>query len=374
MERRKFIAGGIVGAAALAAASCAEQKPEEKKEAPAVQTGGGKFKWRMTTTWPKNFPGLGTGANQLAKYITDMSGGRLEVEVFGGGEIVPALEAFDAVSQGTAQMGHGAAYYWKGKSPATQFFAAVPFGLNAQETNAWIYYGGGQKLWDDLYADFNLKPFLAGNTGVQMGGWFNREIDSLEDMKGLKMRMPGLGGDVLTAIGATPKLLPGGEIFTALESGAIDATEWVGPYNDLAFGFYKVARYYYYPGWHEPGTALEAFVNKSAFDELPRDLQDVVTVACQAANLDMLSEFTTRNGEALATLIGEHNVELKRFPDDVLEALKETSEQVVGDVAAADPTSRKVFDSFADFREKVSGWTKLSETGYSLARDSDDDE
>lgn len=368
MERRKFITGGIAGAAALAASCSPPASDDKKTQAPAVQTGE-KIKWRMTTTWPKDFPGLGTGANRLAKYITDMSGGRLEVEVFGGGEIVPPLEAFDAVSTGTAQMGHGAAYYWKGKNPAMQFFAAVPFGLNAQEMNAWVYYGGGQKLWDDLYAEFNLKPFLAGNTGVQMGGWFKREINSLDDMKGLKMRMPGLGGDVLSAIGATPKLLPGGEIFTALESGAIDASEWVGPYNDLAFGFYKIAKLYYYPGWHEPGTALESFVNKSAYDELPPDLQQVVATACQAANLDMLSEFTARNGQALADLTGEHGVLLKRFPDDVLAALAKTADEIVGDVASGDAAAKKVYDSFADFRTKVSGWTKLSETGYALARD-----
>lgn len=367
MERRKFIAGGIAGAAALAA-SCSQPADDKKTEAPAVQTGA-KRKWRMTTTWPKDFPGLGTGANQLAKYITDMSGGRLEVEVYGGGELVPPLEAFDAVSKGTAQMGHGAAYYWKGKNPAMQFFAAVPFGLNAQEMNAWVYYGGGQALWDELYAGFNLKPFLAGNTGVQMGGWFKREINSLDDMKGLKMRIPGLAGDVLSAIGGTPKLLPGGEIFTALESGAIDASEWVGPYNDLAFGFYKIAKLYYYPGWHEPGTALESFVNKTAYDELPADLQQVVATACQAANLDMLSEFTARNGNALGELTGKHGVQLKRFPDDVLAALAKTADEIVADVASGDAAAQKVYDSFADFRAKVSGWTKLSETGYALARD-----
>ncbi|MBE8159000.1 MAG: TRAP transporter substrate-binding protein [Betaproteobacteria bacterium] len=325
MERRKFI-GGLAGAAALAAASCG--KKEEKKETAAAPKTE-KISWRMTTTWPKDFPGLGTGANQLARYIGELSDGQLEISVHGGGEIVPPLEAFDAVSKGTAQMGHGAAYYWKGKSPATQFFAAVPFGLTAQEMNAWIYYGGGQKLWDDLYAQFNLKPFLAGNTGVQMGGWFNREINSLDDMAGLKMRMPGLGGEVLTAVGAVPKLLPGGEIFTALASGVIDATEWVGPYNDLAFGFYKAAKFYYYPGWHEPGTALETFVNKQAFDALPPHLQNAVETAAQAANLDMLSEFNARNGDALDKLINEHNVILKRFPDDVLKKLKVTSAQVV---------------------------------------------
>lgn len=368
MKRRKFLSAGLAAAGVAALSACQnEEKKPAQPAAPAVNTGD-KYEWRMVTTWPKDFPGLGTGANQLAKYITDMSDGRLKVTVHGGGEIVPPLESFDAVSKGTAEMGHGAAYYWKGKSPAVQFFAAVPFGLNAQETNAWIYYGGGQALWDELYGEFNLKPFLAGNTGVQMGGWFNREINSLSDLNGLKMRMPGLGGEVLTAVGATPKLLPGGEIFTSLQSGAIDATEWVGPYNDLAFGFYKVTQYYYHPGWHEPGTALESFVNKQAYDALPADLQRVIAVACQAANNDMLGEFTARNGEALNTLINEHNVVLKRFPDDVLSELRRVSEQVVGDVAAGDAASKKVYDNFSDFRAKVAQWTTLSEVGFSEAR------
>ena len=368
MKRRHFIGGLAATAAALGVASCGKKSEEGKIAKPGADAKK-KIAWRMTTTWPKNFPGLGTGANQLAAYINAMSGGEMEVTVYGGGELVPPLEAFDAVSKGAAEMGHGAAYYWKGKSPAVQFFAAVPFGLTAQETNAWIYYGGGQKLWDDLYAEFNLKPFLAGNTGVQMGGWFNREINSLDDMRGLKMRMPGLGGEVLSAVGGAPKLLPGGEIFTALESGAIDATEWVGPYNDLAFGFYKAAKYYYYPGWHEPGTALETFVNKPAYDALPPHLQSVVAQAAQAANLDMLSEFHARNGQALDTLINEHNVQLKRFPDEVLAKLKEVSEQVVGDVSVADAASKKVHQAFTEFRSKVAGWTDLSEYGYVGARD-----
>ena len=368
-KRRQLLTAGIAAAGATALAACAPEKKEEKKaEAPAVNTNQTR-EWKMVTTWPKDFPGLGTGANQLAKYITDMSGGRLKVTVYGGGEIVPPLESFDAVSKGTAEMGHGAAYYWAGKNPAFQFFAAVPFGLTAQETNGWIYSGGGQQLWDDAYAEFNLKPFLAGNTGVQMGGWFNREINSLADLQGLVMRMPGLGGKVLSAVGATPKLLPGGEIFTSLQSGAIDATEWVGPYNDLAFGFYKVAKFYYYPGWHEPGTALECFVNKDAYDALPQDLQDVVRIATQAANNDMLAEFTARNGDALETLINEHNVELKRFPDEVLDKLRTTSEEVVGDVASSGGAqTQKVFDSFVGFRGKVSSWTVLSEEGYTRAR------
>ncbi|MDM5147922.1 TRAP transporter substrate-binding protein DctP [Candidatus Persebacteraceae bacterium Df01] len=366
MQRRKFITAGLVtGSAALAAACGKKEEEKEQSPAPAVRK---KYSWRMATTWPKDFPGLGIGANKLAKYITDMSDGELEVTVYGAGEIVPAFESFDAVSKGTVEMGHGAAYYWKGKSPATQFFAAVPFGLTAQEMNAWIYYGGGQELWDELYASFNLKPFLAGNTGVQMGGWFNREINSLDDMKGLKMRMPGLGGEVIGALGATPKALPGGEIFTSLQSGAIDATEWVGPYNDMAFGLYKAAKYYYYPGWHEPGTALETFVNKQAYDALPKHLQHVVATAAQAANMDMLSEFVARNGSALDTLISEHGVILKRFPDEVMKALKTTSEEVVNSVAEKDTASQKVYSAFTDFRKKVAGWTDLSETPYSQAR------
>ena len=354
MKRRQFIGGLAVGAALGATAPVRAQA---------------KHKWRMTTTWPKDFPGLGTGANRLAQYISEMSNGEIEVTVHGAGEIVPALEAFEAVATGTVQMGHGAAYYWKGKVPAAQYFAAVPFGLTAQEMNAWIYHGGGQALWDELYAEFNLKPFLAGNTGVQMGGWFNREINSLDDMKGLKMRIPGLGGDVLSAIGAVPKLLPGGEIFTALQSGVIDATEWVGPYNDLAFGFYKAAKYYYYPGWHEPGTALETFVNKQAYDALPSHLQAAIAAAAQAANLDMLAEFGARNGDALATLVDKHGVELRGFPTEVLARLKSVSEQVVGDVAAGDSASGKVHKAFIDFRGKASQWTGLSEYAYVQARD-----
>lgn len=368
MKRRKFLTAGVAGAAALGLASCA--KKEEKTPTPTTPAKTEKTReWKMVTTWPKNFPGLGTGANKLAEYITTMSGGRLKVTVYGGGELVPPLEIFDAVSKGTAEMGHGAAYYWAGKAPAAQFFAAVPFGLTAQEMNGWLYAGGGQELWDELYADFNLKPFAAGNTGVQMGGWFNREIHDIADLTGLKIRMPGLGGKVLSELGATPKLLPGGEIFTSLQSGAIDATEWVGPYNDLAFGLYKVAKFYYYPGWHEPGTTLEAFVNKQAYDALPADLQEVITVACQAANNDMLGEFTARNGAALRTLVDVHKVQLRKFPDSVLRGLHKTSLAVVAQVAAEDPFSRKVYDSFSAFLGDVDGWTRLSETAYTLARD-----
>lgn len=354
MKRRDFVK--TLGAGSLVAGTAVVGAP-----AVHAQT---KVQWKMVTTWPKNFPGLGTGANFLAELITEMSGGRIEVKVYGAGELVPAFEIFDAVSKGTAEMGHGAAYYWKGKSEAAQFFAAVPFGLTAQEMNGWLYHGGGMELWNEVYAPFGLVPGAAGNTGVQMGGWFNKQINSVDDLKGLKMRIPGLGGEVLARAGGTPVSLPGGEIFQALTSGAIDATEWVGPYNDLAFGLYKAAKHYYYPGWHEPGTTLECFVNKAALEALPKDLQAVVTNAIKVANQDMLADFTARNNQALQTLVNEHKVDLRQFPDEVMKKLKQLSDEVVAEVAAKDPMSKKVYDSFVKFRDEAVAWHNVSERAY----------
>ena len=322
----------------------------------------------MVTTWPKDFPGLGTGANRLAKSIGEMSGGQLEVKVYGAGELVPALGVFDAVSGGTAEMGHGGAYYWKGKHEATQFFSAVPFGLSAQEMNGWLRYGGGQELWDELYAPFGLKAFPVGNTGVQMGGWFNREINEIGDFSGLVMRMPGLGGEVLRRLQATVQTLPGGEIFQALKTGAIDATEWVGPYNDLAFGFHQAAKYYYWPGWHEPGTTMEGMINKDAWDALPTDLQNIVRYACQAANEDMLAEFTARNSSALTTLVDKHGVQLRKFSDEVLKEIGRIATDVVAEIADKDPMSKKVYESFARFRKESISYTRISEEAYTQAR------
>jgi len=359
MKRRDFLktagAGSLVAGSMLAGSGAAQAKTQ--------------YKWKMVTTWPKNFPGLGTGANNLARLITEMSGGRIQVKVYGAKELVPALEVFDAVSRGTAEMGHGAAYYWKGKSEAAQFFAAVPFGLTAQEMNGWLYHGGGMELWEKIYAKFNLVPAAAGNTGVQMGGWFNKEINSLADLNGLKMRIPGLGGEVLKRAGGTPVNLPGGELYTSLQSGAIDATEWVGPYNDLAFGFYKVAKYYYYPGWHEPGTTLEAIINKKAFSELPKDLQSIVLNACKVVNQDMLAEYTARNNTALQTLINKHHVQLRQFPDDVIKKLRKLSDQVVAEVANKDKMSKEVYESFKKFRDQAMAWDKISEQTYMRARE-----
>jgi TRAP-type mannitol/chloroaromatic compound transport system substrate-binding protein len=362
-SRRSFLRKAPLAASA-ALVACGQA---QEGNAPSIQTRK-KFKWKMVTTWPKDFPGLGTGANRLAQTIGHMSGGQLEVKVYGAGELVPAMGVFDGVAGGTAEMGHASAYYWKGKHEATQFFSAVPFGLTAQEINGWLSYGGGQELWDELYAGFGLKAFPAGNTGVQMGGWFNREINALDDFSGLVMRMPGLGGEVLRRLDATVQNLPGGEIFQALKTGAIDATEWVGPYNDLAFGFHQAAKYYYWPGWHEPGTTMEAMINRTAWEALPTDLQHIVRHACQSTNEDMLAEFTTRNGVALKTLVEKHGVQLKRFSDDVLTEIGRVARDVVGEIAAKDPLSNSVYASFNAYRSQSVSYTRISEEAYTMAR------
>ncbi len=327
-----------------------------------------KYQWKMVTAWPKNFPGVGIGANNLAKRINQMSSGRLKIKVFGAGELVPALGVFDAVKRGTAEMGHAAAYYWKGKHPATNFFTTIPFGLNALEINAWLNHGGGQQLWDELYSQFGLKSFAAGNSGVQMGGWFNKEINSIKDFKGLKIRMSGLGGEVLKKQGATVVTIPGGELFQSMKSGAIDAAEWIGPYNDLAFGFHKTAKFYYWPGWHEPGAVLEGMVNLKAYNKLPKDLQHIVKEACKASNDDIMSEFTALNSVSLKTLVTKHKVVLKKFPDSVLKTLEKTSRDVVSQVAQKDPLSQKIYNSFEQFRKQSINYSRITEEGYLLAR------
>lgn len=339
--------------------SCSKEQKDTQSAEPQK-----KYEWKLVTSWPKNFPGLGKAPETFAKHVERMSNGRLKIKVYGDGELVPGFEVFDAVSGGTAQMGHAAAYYWKGKAPAAQIFTAIPFGMNAQETNGWFYYGGGIELWREVYEPFGLLPFPGGNTGVQMAGWFKKEIKNLDDMQGLKMRIPGLGGEVLKKIGGIPVALTGGDLFTSLQSGAIDATEWVGPYNDLAFGLYKAADYYYYSGWHEPGAALEFIVNKAAFEELPDDLQAIIEVATQAVNQDMLDEYTARNNEAMQSLINKHNVKMLQLPQDVMQGLRKASLEVMQEQAAADPMFKKVYDSYMAFQTKVAQYHQISEVEY----------
>lgn len=328
------------------------------------------FKWKMVTAYPKNFPGLGLGPENLAKLVARMSNGRLQIKVYGANELVPPFEVFDTVSAGTAEMGHSAAYYWTGKSPAAAFFTAVPFGMTAQERNGWLHYGGGMALWRELYANFNLVPFAGGNTGVQMGGWFNKEINSVEDLKGLKMRIPGLGGDVLNRLGGTSVTLPGSELYTSMQTGVIDAVEWVSPYNDIALGLHQVADYYYYPGWQEAGPNLEFTVNKQAWDSLPDDLQAIVEAATRAINQDMLDEYTARNADALTELVEQHGVQLRAFPDDVMAAIARESAAVKEDLASSDPFARRVYDSMSAFQTKAGAYGRISEQSYMNARDS----
>ncbi len=349
MDRRKFVSALGLGLGGLALAGCEKKDcpptesgvaaaPEAEKKAPVQQT----YEWTMVTTWPKNYPGLGVGANRFAKRVEEMSAGRIKIKVYGAKELVPAFEVFDAVRQGSAEMGHGAAYYWKGKHPATPFFTAVPFG--------------------------NLKPFACGNTGTQMAGWFNKEINSVEDLQGLKMRMPGLAGEVLGKVGATPVQLPGAEVFTSMQTGAIDAADWVGPYNDRSFGLQRVAEYYYYPGWQEPGPTLELTINKQVWDSLPADLQAIIRYAAQSENQDMLDEYTAQNNAALQELVNKHGVKLRRLPDDVLKALKEASDEVIEALVADNSEARKVYESYRKFRDESVEYMAVAEQSYMNVR------
>lgn len=358
VQRRRFLKGAGAGLVAAGVAGCGQSNEcAQSADAAPQQT----FSWKMVTTWPPNLPGLGSGATNLAKRIETASGGRLKIKVYAAGELVPAFEVFNAVSQGTAEIGHGAPYYWKAKVEAAQLLTTIPFGLNAAEMDAWMYYGDGLELWRDLYAPFNLVPFPAGNTGTQMGGWFNREINSVEDLKDLKMRIPGMGGEALRRAGGLPVTLPGGELFTALQTGNIDATEWVGPYNDVTFGFPRIARYYYYPGWHEPGPTLEAMINADAWASLPEDLKEIVRVCCQSVNCDMLAEYTWRNAEALESLSENPDVEIRRFPDDVLRTLRRYSQEVMDELVARDEKARRIYASLSAFQKRSTRYQEITE-------------
>ncbi len=358
MKRRDILAAAGVGLAATALAGC----KEEAKSSAAPQEGSSAqtFTWKMVTSWPKNFPGVGVGAERFAKLVDEMSNGRLKVKVYAAGELVPALEVFDAVSRGTAEMGHGAPYYWKGKVPAAQFFCALPFGPNAQEMNAWLHYGGGQALWEEVYKPFGVLPMACGNTGVQTAGWFNKEMNSVDDFKGLKMRTPGLGGEVLTKMGGTVVNMPAGEIFTAMQTGAIDATEWIGPYNDLALGLHKAAKYYYPPGWQEPSVLFELDINIKAWETLPADLKAIVRAAARDVNGDMLDDYNAKNMEALEQLKAD-GVEVRRLPDEVLARLKEVAGEVVEASAAADPAAAKVWEHQKAYLQRLYDYAEVAD-------------
>lgn len=357
MKRRDFInrTAGALLAAPLAGCSRSEQAADKRPSSSKS------YKWKMVTCWPKNYPGLGISAERIAENITNMSGGRLQVTVYGAGELVSAFEVFDTVRSGAVAMGHSAAYYWQGKNRAFNFFSSVPFGMNIVEMTAWFNHGGGQELWNEGYDEFGLIPIAVGGTGIQMGGWFNREINDIEDLKGIKMRIPGLASQIYERLGMVPVNLPGGELFTALQTGMIDAVEWVAPYNDLTLGFYKIAKYYYYPGWQEPGVIIECILNKELFMELPADLQAIVRNACAAESMRLLAEYLALNPDSLRILLDKHGVQLRRLPDKVVDKLREVADDVLAEVASESDYAQRVYRSFSDFLNKMKMWSQYSE-------------
>ncbi|MFN4165469.1 MAG: TRAP transporter substrate-binding protein [Ferrovibrio sp.] len=358
MKRRNFIKGAALAGAATTASFAA----------PALSQG--RMEWRMVTTWPKNFPGLGVGAERLAKRITDMSGGRLTVRVFAAGELVPPLQALDAVIEGSAEMSHGAAYYWQGKSRALSFFTGVPFGMTSRELAAWVRFMGGQQIWDEIYDKFGVKGFLSGDTGTQAGGWFRKELTGVADLKGMKFRTPGLGGQTWEKLGATVVNLAAGEIFQALQSGALDAAEFVGPYNDLALGFYQVAKNYYFPSFIEPGLATEAVVNKSKFSALPKDLQAIVENACQAEYDNTASDMYANDPVALKTLVDKHGVKIQKFPEEILKAGAVAAKEVLTTVRNSDDALvKKTAESFIKSLNILRTRTEVVDSAFLIARE-----
>jgi len=358
MKRRDFLKTGAGVAAAGAAATTLA--------APAIAQG--KKEMVIVSTWPKDFPGLGISAQRLAARITELSEGRLTTKYFAAGEKVGAFDSFDHVRNGDANAYIAADYYWKGKHPAWAYFTTVPFGMTTIEWNAWIKYAGGQELWDELADGFGLKCLPCGATGTQMGGWFNKEIETADDLKGLKMRIPGLGGDVMAKLGASPVSLPGGQIFENLVSGAIDATEWVGPYNDYFMKFYEAAKFYYWPGFHEPGGGLSFGMNKKWWTGLSKWEQQLITAACMEEHAAQYEETQANNGKYLAKMIKENGVVLKSFNEDIYDSFGEAAKEVFEQTRDHSALAKKVDDAFQKSLREIGGWQKIAEVAFSNHR------
>lgn len=354
MDRRSFIKGGAVVAGAAAVAS------------PAIAQGLQEL--RMVTSWPKNFPGLGTAAARFAQRFEAATDGRYKVRLYAGGELVNALKCLDALQEGAADLYHSADYYYQGKATALSFFTTVPFGFRPDEMDAWLHHGGGQALWDEVSAQFGVKPFPCGNTGSQMGGWFKKPMQSLDDFKGLKMRIPGFGGDVIRALGGTPVTTAGAEILTALQTGVIDATEWVGPWNDLAFGLHKVVKHYHYPGFHEPCATLSLGVRRALYDKMSKADQTILEMCAIAENNVDLAEFNRHNAEALETLVTKHGVQLHEFSDEIFKAAGEAAKDVLARAASGDALTKKVYESYLAFRKQALEWSRISDQAYMTKR------
>ena len=342
--------GFAIGAGAVAAGVVA---------APAVGRSQTQ-KWRMVTSWPKRLPGPGMSAERIAERVRVLSAGRIEITVHAAGEVVPAFEVLDAVAGDVADIGHTAAFYWQGKMPAATFFTTVPGGLTPGEHVAWVDAGGGQALWDEIYKPFGVKPFMGGNTGVCMGGWFRREIRSLADLRGLKLRTLGLGGEVYRRLGATPQTTPPAEILVSLQSGVIDGAEFVGPGTDIALGLYRVAPLYYYPGFNKPNGTGECIVSLKTWNALSDELKAVIAHACAAEANYALAEMERLNAQALEVLVNEHKVKLVAFPEDLIVAARKQANEVVGELAGRNAITAKVYASYTAFRERTAPWSRIS--------------
>ena len=353
ITRRVAVAGGISGALA----------------APGIATAQTR-RWRMVTSWPRRLPGPGMSAERVAERINALSGGRLQVTVHAAGEVVPAFEVLDAVGSGVAEMGHTASFYWQGKDPSAAFFTTVPFGLTPHEHVAWIDAAGGQSLWDDLYAPFGAKPFMGGNTGVCMGGWFRRDINTLADLRGLKIRSLGLGGELFRRLGATPQTTPPAEILTSLQSGVIDGAEFVGPGTDIALGLYRVAQLYYGPGFNKPNGTGECIVSLKAWEALNSEFKAIIAHACAVEASFALAEMERLNAEALAALTTTHKVQLRKFPNDLIVAARKTAGEVLGELASRSERARKIHASYTAFRERTAAWSHISIKAVLDARES----
>jgi TRAP-type mannitol/chloroaromatic compound transport system substrate-binding protein len=351
MQRRDFLKKASVGAAAGAAATLA---------APAIAQSSPTIKWRLTSSFPKSLDTIYGGADVLANRLRAITGGKFDIRVFAGGEIVPGLQALDAVQQGTVELCHTCSYYYVGKDKSFGFGTSIPFGMNARQMNAWLYYGGGDKLLNEFYANYNVIHFAGGNTGTQMGGWFRKEVKTLKEVEGLKMRIAGLGGNVFAALGAVPQQIAGGDIYPALEKGTIDAAEWVGPYDDEKLGFYKVAKHYYYPGWWEPGPMINFFVNKKEWDKLPKEYQEAFQAAAYEANVTMMAEYDHKNPIALTKLL-QNGVKLQKYSDEILEAAYKASQQLYADESAKNPAFKKIFTEYDKYRKTQNAWFSVAE-------------
>jgi len=356
MKRRTFLKKAGIGTATAAAATLTAG-------APAV-IASPKIRWTATSFWNPKVRIMFDGIKTFCENVKEMTDGQFEIKLYGGGELVPPPGAFDAVSKGTVQMGTGSPYFWAGKSTAFNWFGSIPFGMNAQSINSWFYEGNGQMLMNELYDQFDLVPRIIGNSGMQMGGWYAKKINSLEDFKGLKMRIGSIAGKVLSKIGVTTVFVPPSEIFPSLERGVVDAAEFVGPVHDILLGLYKVAKYYYTPGWHEPGPVLDIFFNKKAYNDLPKHFQKVLDIAAADINVRTLAAFDAQSGAALDTLVKEHNVDVQVYPDDVLKKIKEISKEVIAEEAKKDPFALKVHEDYMAFQAKTAVWGSMSEKVY----------